>query len=267
MDKISDLVALNLDPALMIQHDVMSRVKNVINLRSLNGLRMMSVTTHTRLFSCVNPPCPSSNVTPRCSFLMISFTNSSAALIGSGDFHHLSLAILANIKIPFTLVVFDNHTDLMNMNKGYISCGSWIRESFRLKWLKSVIIIGVNPDDEALKFIHPFSKPIHIILSRTQTSSKKMYEIIKEIKTKSLYVSIDKDVLNSACASTNWNQGSMDINELIDYLNILIAAKKLIGMDICGEWKIYDKMFMSDYDIEAVRRNEAANIKILETVS
>jgi arginase family enzyme len=250
MDKISDLVALNLDPALMIQHDVMSRVKNVINLRSLNGLRMMSDTTHmARVSSC------------------LSFTNSSAALIGSGDFHHLSLAILANIKIPFTLVVFDNHTDLMNMNKGYISCGSWIRESFRLKWLKSVIIIGVNPDDEALKFIHPFSKPIHIILSRTQTSSKKMYEIIKEIKTKSLYVSIDKDVLNSACASTNWNQGSMDINELIDYLNILIAAKKLIGMDICGEWKIYDKMFMSDYDIEAVRRNEAANIKILETVS
>ncbi len=250
MAKISDLVAFNLDPALMMQHDIMSKVKRIIDLRSIKGLRLLSEVSHMERASS-----------------RLSFTDPSAALIGSGDFHHLSLAILANIKVPFTLVVFDNHTDLMNMNSGYISCGSWIRESLRLKWLKSVLLIGVDPDDEALKFIHPFSKPIRIIPSRTQTDNGRIYALIREIETKAVYISIDKDVLNTDCASTNWNQGSMDMGELLDYLNVLTNARQLIGMDICGEWKICDKLFMTDDDIKAVRKNEASNIKILEAVS
>lgn len=250
MAKEFDLIAFNLDPALMMQNDVMSKVNRIIDLRSINGLRLMSNMSGFNKASS-----------------RFSLTGPSAALIGSGDFHHLSLAILMKINIPFTLIVFDNHTDLMDMNSGYISCGSWVKESFRLDKLRSVILIGVSPNDEALKFIHPFSKPVRIIPSRTQSDSRIIDSVLREIDTKAIYISIDKDVLNKECALTNWNQGTMDLNELLDYLSILSAAKELIGMDICGEWKIYDRLFMTDYDIEAVRKNEAANIRILETVS
>lgn len=250
MAKVSDLIAFNLDPALMVQSEVMSKVNRIIDLKAINGLRLMSTMSGFNKASA-----------------RISFTGPTAALIGSGDFHHLSLAILMKINTPFTLVVFDNHTDLMDMNSGYISCGSWVRESFRLDNLKSVILIGVSPHDEALKFIHPFSKPVRIIPSYTQSDNRIIDAVIREIDTKAIYISIDKDVLNKNCALTNWNQGTMDLDELLDYLSILSAAKELMGMDICGEWKINTRLFMTDYDIEAVKKNEAANIRILETVS
>ncbi|MDI6601660.1 MAG: arginase family protein [Thermoanaerobacteraceae bacterium] len=250
MAKVSNLIALNLDPALMMQHEIMSKVTRIVDLKAIDGLRLMADSDSFKKASS-----------------LFSFISSSVTFIGGGDYHHLSLAILMKIKVPFTLIVFDNHTDLMDMNSGYISCGSWIRESFRLSKLKGVIIIGVNPGDEALKFVHPFSKPVRIIPFARHLNDRVIDAVLREIDTKDIYISIDKDVLNKKWAITNWNQGSMDLEELLDYLHVLINAKNLIGLDICGEWKIYDRLFMTEYDIKAVKKNEAVNIKILEAVS
>ncbi|TZE82982.1 arginase family protein [Calorimonas adulescens] len=250
MAKVANLIALNLDPALTVQQEVMSKISRLIDLTAIGSLRLMTDIDSFKKASSV-----------------FSFTGPSITLIGSGDFHHLSLAILMKIKTPFTLILFDNHSDLMDMNSGYISCGSWVKESFSLSNLKGIIIVGVNPKDEALKFVNPFSKPIRIIPSSGHYENRFIDTLINEIDTKDIYISIDKDVLDTKWAMTNWNHGSMDLSELLDYLHILSVARRLIGVDICGEWKVYDRLFMTHDDLEAVLKNEKTNLKILDAVS
>ncbi len=47
-------------------------------------------------------------------------------MLGSGDFHHLSLPLLRRMRtqVPFQLVVLDNHPDNMRFPFG-MHCGSW----------------------------------------------------------------------------------------------------------------------------------------------
>lgn len=47
-------------------------------------------------------------------------------MLGSGDFHHLSLPLLQRLHThaPFQLVVLDNHPDNMRFPFG-MHCGSW----------------------------------------------------------------------------------------------------------------------------------------------
>ena len=46
-------------------------------------------------------------------------------LLGSGDYHHFSLALLARQPGPLTLVLFDNHPDWMRPPHRY-HCGTWV---------------------------------------------------------------------------------------------------------------------------------------------
>ena len=50
-----------------------------------------------------------------------------------------------------------------------------------------------------------------------------------------VYISVDKDVLNPQSAVTNWDQGSLTLNELEHLLSIILKHEKIIGIDICGE--------------------------------
>lgn len=45
--------------------------------------------------------------------------------------------------------------------------------------------------------------------------------ILVAIPTRSVYVSIDKDVLNEADAITNWDQGNMKLGQLLDLLGYM----------------------------------------------
>ena len=50
-----------------------------------------------------------------------------------------------------------------------------------------------------------------------------------------IYVSVDKDVLSKECASTNWDQGNLASDFLVDAIACLISRYRVIGMDVCGE--------------------------------
>ena len=51
--------------------------------------------------------------------------------LGSGDFHHVTYALLARLRRPVEVVVFDNHPDNMRYPFG-IHCGSWVAHAARL---------------------------------------------------------------------------------------------------------------------------------------
>src|SRR5699024_3640988 len=66
--------------------------------------------------------------------------------LGSGNYHYISYILQARINKPYTLILFDHHTDaLPSPSDTLISCGSWVLESLKhLPMLKKVFMVGVD---------------------------------------------------------------------------------------------------------------------------
>ena len=122
-------------------------------------------------------------------------------LLGTGDWHYVSLFWLERIDRPFTLVLFDNHPDDQPCAFGeeLLSCGSWVRDAVKLPFCKGVLW---NPE------------------SATTDDE--------------VYISIDLDVLSPEYARTNWDQGGMTIPDLLGRLREFRRRCGIIGVDICG---------------------------------
>ena len=127
-------------------------------------------------------------------------------LIGTGDYHYISLFWLERIEEPFELILFDNHPDDQQTAFGsdILSCGSWVAEARSLpfcrgiRWVRGLEDLSdYNPD-------YP------------------------------VYISIDLDVLSTDFARTDWDQGDMTLDELCEALDDLNASCRIIGADICG---------------------------------
>ena len=154
--------------------------------------------------------------------------------IGSGNYHYMSYLLLKEMTKPFTLVLFDNHPDLGTGNgpdKSMLSCGSWVYHALnKIPLLQQVVIIGptvilANHSTYPRTVIFPFDGVHHYSLK----------SILSAIPTKNVYISIDKDVLNTANVLTNWDQGMMDITTLIPIIEYVLKNKQTEGVDICGE--------------------------------
>ena len=71
------------------------------------------------------------------------------AFIGSGDFHHLSLPLIARAALqrgPLDVVVFDNHPDNMRFPFG-VHCGSWVGDVAALPGVRHVHVVGITSSD------------------------------------------------------------------------------------------------------------------------
>ncbi|WP_341517849.1 arginase family protein [Bacillus paramobilis] len=185
--------------------------------------------------------------------------------IGSGNYHYVSYLLLKEIDEPFSLILFDHHTD-MNLKEEneqtLISCGSWV--SFALEnnpKLKKVIMIGpssltIHSNDHSCVEVFPIDTSNEI----------STHTILSHIHTNTIYVSIDKDVLDSKVAITNWDQGHMKLSTLLKYIHVLIRDKNVYGIDICGELPVYpSQLFLVTYT-NAIKKNEEANLQILKSI-
>ena len=65
------------------------------------------------------------------------------AFFGTGNYHYVTHVFLSDIDMPFTLILFDHHTDLSEPPSPSItSCGAWVATSLqRLPLLRHVVII------------------------------------------------------------------------------------------------------------------------------
>lgn len=183
-------------------------------------------------------------------------------LIGSGNYHYVSYILLKEITKPFTLVLFDNHTDLAlkDQENKLLSCGSWV--SFALKeiqYLQQVVIIGPTSLTS-----HQLHEPRITIFPFNGKHHYSMKSILSSIRTQNIYISIDKDVLSTSEAETNWDQGVMRLNTLTHFLKFLLDEKEVEGVDICGEPKVSPvSVFLPNYQ-KVIKKNEYANLKILQ---
>ena len=128
--------------------------------------------------------------------------------IGTGDYHYVSLFWLERIREPFSLVLFDHHPDDQPdaFGAGLLSCGGWVTEARRLPRLRTDVWIRDAADFPAL-------------------------ERLPEVP---VYLSVDLDVLSREYARTDWDQGSMQLEELLAALRSLVAARPILGVDLCG---------------------------------
>jgi hypothetical protein len=184
---------------------------------------------------------------------------------GSGDFHHVTLALLARIREPFNLLVLDKHPDWMR-GIPFLHCGTWLRHALRLPCLRRVFHFGGETDfDNAYRWLAPWRDiragrvvvfpakrrfargpwsqlGVHPILSEQRPLREVLKDALqpfrKELARYPLYVSFDKDVLTADDASVNWDSGLLRLAEAIAILNAFIdaAAGRLAGADMLGDW-------------------------------
>ena len=180
--------------------------------------------------------------------------------IDSGNYHYMSRIWLEKLNTPFRLVVFDNHTDMQPPAfGGLLSCGGWVAASLEeLPLLKEVLLVG--PDQEAFDQTEPVLREKVRFLSREKLGEMTLEEKVSffEELTAELptYLSVDKDVLCPEDASSTWSQGEMTLEELCQFVKILLEKQDILGMDVCGE---------CDPDAcEGDHLNDLANRKLLE---
>ena len=194
-------------------------------------------------------------------------------LLGSGDFHHVTLALLRRLTTPINLLVIDNHPDWMR-GVPFLHCGTWLYHAAQLPQVIRVFHVGGDVDfDNYYRFMAPWpllrsgklsvkpavrrftrgawagisNEPIRLEgeesgIDAEEPNLERIAEIVRpfqdELARRPLYISLDKDVMLSKHAHVNWDSGHLTLAEVQATLAAFIeaAAGRLAGMDIVGDW-------------------------------
>lgn len=188
--------------------------------------------------------------------------------IGNGNYHYVTAILLNQLKEPFSLVLFDHHSDMMDNDVPLLSCGSWVNHVLNTNpFLRKVLIIGVNETDYSSFSANHTTNKVFMIREQ-KFSETPLSQIIHETRMflngeKKIYISIDKDVLYKTESVTNWDQGSMSLVQLLFMLGQLASHFEICGMDVCGEYignwaNLYDSI-----EMEHIKMNEIVNWSII----
>ncbi|MEO8856174.1 MAG: hypothetical protein ABI343_04210 [Burkholderiaceae bacterium] len=178
---------------------------------------------------------------------------------GSGDFHHVSLLLIERLARhgPLDVIVLDNHPDNMRYPWG-IHCGSWVSHVTALPFVRHVQVMGIGSPDVRLR--HALENRLlplfrgrlsywcigndigwarHVGLGtaiRNFDSARAMLNAFAEQQAgvrHPVYLSLDKDVLSTRVARTNWDQGVLLESDVVEV--VLQLARRLAGCDITGD--------------------------------
>lgn len=202
----------------------------------------------------------------------------SVTWLGSGDFHHLSAALVkqcaSNVASPLTIVHFDNHPDWASF-RGGMHCGGWVRDALKSPEVARVISLALTSRELAWPefkgaglemlgsgkhVIFPLDPPqtfvfshygdaatywqehfsLHWKVFEPDVRSKFARSVLELIETDCVYVTIDKDVLSPLEALTNWDQGCLLLDDLIAWLKLIATHKSVMGIDVVGDYSPAD---------------------------
>jgi hypothetical protein len=186
--------------------------------------------------------------------------------VGSGDFHHVSLALVRRQRRPCNLLLVDNHPDWMR-GLPFLHCGTWLRHAARLPWVERIFHVGGEVDfDNAYRWMAPWpelrsGKIVVLPALRTfrgagwarvphgplrarpdEPAGRDRVEDLLgpyrlELARRPLYVSFDKDVLRADESVVNWDSGHLTWPEAAAVVSAFTAASGgLAGMDVVGDW-------------------------------
>jgi hypothetical protein len=188
-------------------------------------------------------------------------------LYGSGDFHHVSLALVRRLRQPFNLLVLDKHPDWVQRIP-FLHCGTWVAHALQLPGLRRVFHLGGELDfDNLFRWLAPWRllrsgrivvfpavrrfqrgawrhvehEPLRAEPERAVTESRVEQLLAPyrdELAGCPLYISLDKDVMTTTDALVNWDSGLLSLTEVQAVLAVArdLAGKRLAGMDVVGDW-------------------------------
>lgn len=166
------------------------------------------------------------------------FTFPGIHFLDSGNYHYLTKFWMDKIQDPFDLLVFDNHTDMQESGFfGLLSCGSWVKESLESHpFLQEICIMG-PAEVSFLQDMKEEAQRVTPVSSETLSKSGLgvLSEFLERHPRRPLYISVDKDMLSSAYARTNWDQGETSLEDLYLWLKTAFEKREIAGVDICGE--------------------------------
>jgi len=186
-------------------------------------------------------------------------------LMGSGDFHHLSLPLVKRLtekrQRPLRLLVVDNHPDNMRYLFG-VHCGSWVRRVAMLPNVSHVHVLGITSADIGRG--HAWENYLTPLLAgklsywsigvdtgwsrllgmqqafRNFDSAATLTEAVCSMLAENredTYLSIDKDAFSPEVVRTNWDQGQLQEAQLMQMIDLLQG--QLIASDITGDVSEY----------------------------
>ncbi len=190
----------------------------------------------------------------------------SLSFLGSGDFHHVTLALLAQQPEPFNLLVIDKHPDWMRAIP-VMHCGTWLWHALQLPNLKRVVHIGGDLDfDNLYRHLAPWhdlrSGRVTVLPAYRQFHSGSWPEVShqpllrpgspsvahtldnalqtceEDLARWPLYISLDKDAMSADESLVNWDSGTLgfhEVREILDWFQNA-AGGNLAGMDVVGDW-------------------------------
>lgn len=199
---------------------------------------------------------------------------SKICFMGSGDFHHVTGALLSATleghPEPVTVIHFDNHPDWVNF-KGGVHCGSWINYALAHPAVKKMITLGVcskdliRPEWKGAN-LKPLAQGVHEVFPYAHAPSQVkgnygagggfrqvgnalhwktianmgedafLENLLKRIETTNVYITIDKDVLRHEYAYTNWDQGMMSLPFVLKAIERIGVSHTVIGADVIGDY-------------------------------
>jgi hypothetical protein len=189
------------------------------------------------------------------------------SLLGSGDFHHLTLAMLRRLRRPFNLLVLDKHPGWLRGHP-QLHCTTWLHHAAQLPNARRIFHVGGEKDfDNHCRWLAPKSlltsgKIVTLPAARTfhngfwnkvphqslrpnphtlvdrDRLEELLWPYLDDLDRVPLYVSLDKDVLWMPESITNWDAGVLDLSEVQEVLQFFMKASgnELLGMDIVGDW-------------------------------
>lgn len=185
-------------------------------------------------------------------------------LIGCGNYHFVTLALLERLRRPFALVLVDRHTDSKeSLVENMISCGSWIRHALRrVKLLKRVVMVG-QPPEAIASLPQELRRRIFYLPDLSEAEVSRFFATLPD---QDVYLSIDKDALDSAVARTNWDHGSLRLKDLQSFIARFAERRRLCGADICGELPASPLDLLRPEIRSAIGRNERTNEVLLDAL-
>lgn len=193
-------------------------------------------------------------------------------LIGSGNYHYVTYLLLSEIMTPFSLVLFDFHTDMMESPaEDIVSCGSWVTKALQeLPLLRQVLIIGARRGaSEAPAYDLSLRRGRRVLIVEQVTEENEraiLTTIMARLSTHPVYISVDKDVLDPEEALTDWEQGAMKLAVLTRLIRAIAGRRRLCGADICGEYPVSPVEAYNPWHRLAMRKNARANRRLLEAI-
>lgn len=184
--------------------------------------------------------------------------------IDSGNYHYMSKLFTDDIKEPFTLIVLDHHPDMQPpLFQGLLSCGCWLQSVMDCNpFIKKIVLLG--PDETLLSSSSSsYKEKIHIYSQQTLMQKEFSCTLQQEVIEGPVYISMDKDVLSTSDAITDWNQGPFSLSWVLHLINDFIGQNEIIGVDICGE---LPRSNSDRKSYHATLVNDHTNLELLHTL-